>query len=95
MNETLGFWQIEAKRYGSVDFQAFAGLDGEAVFVQVEQLAQVHNHARLRSFETGVNRSVEFLTNTAAPLSVGSPCNWIRQSMNAPIHSYLHKLSTY
>src|SRR6202158_1662901 len=73
MNETFGFWQIETKVYSSVDFQAFTGLDGEAIFVQVEQFAQVHDHSGLRSIETGVNRSVEFLTNTTAPLSVGSP----------------------
>jgi hypothetical protein len=95
MNETFGFWQVEAKGYGSVDFQTFAGLDGEAIFVQVEQFTQVHDHTGLRAIETGVNRSVEFLTNTATPLSDGSPCNWIRQSENAPIHSYLHTLPTY
>jgi hypothetical protein len=78
MNVTFGFRQIEAKRYGPVHFQAFTGLDGEALFVQIEQFAQVHNHASLRAIETGVNRTVEFLTNTTAPLSVGSPSNWIR-----------------
>src|ERR1700687_6314017 len=67
MNETFGFWQVEAKGYGSVDFQTFTGLDGEAIFVEVEQFTQVHDHAGLRAIETGVNRSVEFLTNTAAP----------------------------
>ena len=36
MNETFGFWQVEAKGYGSVDFQTFTGLDGEAIFVEVE-----------------------------------------------------------
>jgi hypothetical protein len=87
MNKTFGFWQIETKVYSSVDFQTFTGLDGEAIFVQVEQFTQVHDHSGLRSIEAGVNRSVEFLTNTAAPLSVGSRRNWIRQSMNAPIHS--------
>ena len=87
MNEAFGFWQIEAKSHGTVDFQAFTGLDGEAIFMQVEQFAQIHDHTGLRAIETGVNRRVEFLTNAAAPLSVGSPCDWIRQSANALIHS--------
>ncbi len=90
MYVTFGFGQIEAKRYRPVHLQPFTGLDGEALFVQIEQFAQIHNHAGLRPIETGVNRRMEFLTNTAAALSVGSPCNWIRQSENASIHSCLH-----
>src|ERR1017187_5163389 len=90
MYVTFGFRQIEAERYGPVHLQPFTGLDGEALFVQVEQFAQIHNHLGLRAIETGVNRRMEFLANTAASLSVGSPCNWIRQSENASIHGCLH-----
>jgi hypothetical protein len=88
MYVTFGFRQIEAKRYGPVHLQPFTGLDGEALFVQVEQFAQIHNHPGLRPIETGVNRRMEFLTNNAPSLSVGSPCNWIRQSENALIHGF-------
>jgi hypothetical protein len=88
MNETFGFRKIETEVYSSVDFESFTGLDGEAIFMHIEQFAEVHDQAGLRSVETGVNRSVEFLTNKAAALSIGRPCNWIRQSLNAPIHSY-------
>ena len=63
MNVTFGFGQIEAKRNRPVHFQAFAGLDSEPIFVQVEQFAQIHDHAGLRSVETGINGSVKFLTN--------------------------------
>jgi hypothetical protein len=90
MNVTLGFRQIEAKRYGPVHLQPFTGLDGEALFVQVEQFAQIHNHPGLRPIETGVNRCIEFLTNTAPSLSAGRRCTWIRQSKNALIHGFLH-----
>jgi hypothetical protein len=78
MNETFGFREIKTKRDASIHFQAFAGLDGEAVFVQVEQFAQIHNHAGVQTIEAGIHRSVEFLTHTPTTLSVGSPCNWIR-----------------
>ena len=90
MNEASCLRQIEAKRHGTVHFQGFSGLNCEAIFVQVEQFAEIHDHAGLRAIETGVNRSVEFLTNRAAPLSLGKSGNWIRQSISAPIHSCFH-----
>jgi hypothetical protein len=78
VNVSFCFRQIEAQGYGPVHFQRFTGLDSEAVFVPIEQFAQIHNHAGPRAIETDVNGSMKFLTNATAPLP---------QSANAPIHS--------
>jgi hypothetical protein len=90
MNKIPSFRQIEAKCNRSVDFQAFPGLNGESILIQVEQFAQVDDHTGLRTIETGVNRSVKLLTSTTAPLTVGGPGNWIRQSRSAPIRVPIH-----
>jgi hypothetical protein len=37
--------------------------------VQIQQLAEIHYHARLRAMETGVHRRMELLTDVAAALS--------------------------
>jgi len=86
MDVAFRFRQIEAERDGPIHFQALAGLDGEPMFVEVEQFAQIHNHPSLRAVKAGVHRSVKFLANRETPLSLRKSGNWIRQSANAPIH---------
>ena len=83
MNEAFCFRKIEANRNRPVHFEAFAGLNGKAVFVQVEQFTEVDNQAALRRVEAGVNRSVEFLANTVAPLSAGKA-----QHLDPPMYEY-------
>jgi hypothetical protein len=87
MNVTLGFRKIEAKGYSAVDLQRLTGLDGEALFVQIEQFAQVHHDAGLRGIETGVDRGVEFMTNVAPALSGARPRDWTRQSAKTLLHN--------
>src|ERR1035438_6473569 len=53
------FRQFEAKRNGTIDFQAliplqirrYRGLNRETIFVQVEQFTQVNDNSRLWSIE--------------------------------------------
>jgi hypothetical protein len=70
VNVTLGFGEIEAKRDGSTNFEAFAGLNGEALFVQIEQFAQVDGNAG-GTVKTDIDGRMEFLTNLAAPILSG------------------------
>src|ERR1022692_1803724 len=88
VDEALGFREIEANGYRAIDFERFAGLDGETIFVQIEEFTQVHHQAGLRAIKTGVNRAVKLLTNTTAPFSVG--CNRIRHSSKTAIHGWHH-----
>ena len=60
-------------------------LHGEAIFVQVEQFAQVEYGARTRRIEADIDRRMKALTNSAASLTVRKARARIRQS-EAPIH---------
>src|SRR5260221_11605481 len=84
MNETFGFRKVETKAYSAVDFESFTGLDGEAIFMHIEQFAEVHDQAGFRSVDTGVNRSVEFFTSNAAAIYIRRRCYWFRLSLNEP-----------
>ena len=87
MKVIFGFRHIEAHGYRSIHFQALAGLDGETFFVQIQQFAKVYDHAWFWTIETGIYRSVNFMTKVATTLSDGRSCDWIRQTANTAVHT--------
>src|SRR5713101_788296 len=78
--------QIEGETDSPVCFQPFAGLNCEAVFAQVEHLAQVKHHSGVRTTETSVHRSMELVTNAASTLADATSGGWILQPDNAQFH---------
>jgi len=51
-------------------FEALAGLNGKTFLVEVDEFAEIDNEAGLGTVKTGVDGSVKFLTNTAAPVVI-------------------------
>ncbi len=83
VDQALGLRKIETKRDRMINLEAIrtlsfsapqtdgsaGGLNTEAVFVEVEQFAQIKDDPRLRPVETGVDGSVELVTKSTPAIS--------------------------
>jgi len=90
VNLGSGFRQIKGKTNRSVYFEAFGSLNGETVFAQIEQLAQIKHHAGTLAIETGIHRRVQLVANPSPTFADGAKWRWILQLENAQFHGSDH-----